>query len=111
MLAHILDTIVIRSKAVVYLSHSDASFQNHVGTGAPNRVINLYHALKGIMLIRRESRYALEYTVHQGSPWWLWDGSIVDKGHRHLQYLALRLRQDAGAFHEPEETKSESYSK
>ena len=44
------------------------------------------------------------YTVHQDSTWWLWDGSIVGKGHKHLQSLAPRLRQDVGAFHEPKET-------
>ena len=62
------------------------------------------------MSVKKESTDGLEYTVHQGSPWWLWDGLIVGKEHRRLQYLALRLRRDAEAFHEPEETKSEPYS-
>jgi len=46
MSAHILSAIMIRSEAVVYVSHSDASLQNHVSTRAPDCVINLYHDIK-----------------------------------------------------------------
>ena len=52
----------------------------------------------------------VKYTVHQGSTWWLRDGSRVGKGHKRLQYLALHLRRDGGAFHEPEKQSQKSYS-
>ena len=42
-------------------------------------------------------------TVHQGSTWWLWGGSIVGKECRHPQDLVLHLRQGMVALHVPEE--------
>ena len=62
MLAHILSAIVIRSEAVVYVSHSDASLQNHVSTRAPDCVISLHHDLWSVFVNLIKRTVLTQYT-------------------------------------------------